>query len=159
MRDGLRTGFNTMIYNEEEIARIGRVAFSTARKRRKKVCSVDKANVLAVLPRCGAEVVTEVGGGVSRMWNLLHHLCGQRRHADRSAVPAQFDVIVTGEPLRRHPLRRSFRQITGSIGMLPSATLGAGNPGACTSPSTAPRPTSPGRARPTRIGDDLWPPP
>ena len=47
VRDGLRTGFNTMIYNEEEIARIGRVAFSTARKRRKIVTSVDKANVLA----------------------------------------------------------------------------------------------------------------
>lgn len=49
VRDGLRTGFNTMIYNEEEIARIGRVAFSTARKRRKKVCSVDRpSDVLAV---------------------------------------------------------------------------------------------------------------
>ena len=60
VRDGLRTGFNTMIYNEEEIARIGRVAFSTARKRRKKVCSVDKANVLAV-SRVWREVMIEVG--------------------------------------------------------------------------------------------------
>ena len=60
VRDGLRTGFNTMIYNEEEIARIGRVAFATARKRRKKVCSVDKANVLAV-SRVWREVMIEVG--------------------------------------------------------------------------------------------------
>ena len=136
VRNGLRTGFNTMIYNEEEIARIGRVAFSTARKRRKKVCSVDKANVLAV-SRVWREVMIEVGKEFPDV--ELTHLYVDNAAMQLVRDPSQFDVIVTGN-LFGDILSDEASVITGSIGMLPSASL----------PSTAPRPTSPGRARPIR---------
>ena len=97
VRDGLRTGFNTMIYNEEEIARIGRVAFSTARKRRKKVCSVDKANVLAV-SRVWREVMIEVGKELPRR-GADPSLCGQCRHA----------VGARSFAVRRHRDRQPLR--------------------------------------------------
>lgn len=129
-----------MIYNEEEIARIGRVAFSTARKRRKKVCSVDKANVLAV-SRVWREVMIEVGKEFPDV--ELTHLYVDNAAMQLVRDPSQFDVIVTGN-LFGDILSDEASVITGSIGMLPSASLGTGNP-ACSSPSTAPRPTSPGR--------------
>ena len=125
VRDGLRTGFNTMIYNEEEIARIGRVAFSTARKRRKKVCSVDKANVLAV-SRVWREVMIEVGKEFPDV--ELSHLYVDNAAMQLVRDPSQFDVIVTGN-LFGDILSDEASVITGSIGMLPSASLGAGNPG------------------------------
>lgn len=125
MRDGLRTGFNTMIYNEEEIARIGRVAFSTARKRRKKVCSVDKANVLAV-SRVWREVMIEVGKEFPDV--ELTHLYVDNAAMQLVRDPSQFDVIVTGN-LFGDILSDEASVITGSIGMLPSASLGTGNPG------------------------------
>ena len=123
VRDGLRTGFNTMIYNEEEIARIGRVAFSTARKRRKKVTSVDKANVLET----------------SRMWREIVHRIGETEYpdveiedllVDNTAMqlinrPADFDVVVT-ENMFGDILSDEAAQITGSLGMLASASLGDG---------------------------------
>lgn len=125
VRDGLRTGFNTMIYNEEEIARIGRVAFSAARKRRKKVCSVDKANVLAV-SRVWREVMIEVGKEFPDV--ELSHLYVDNAAMQLVRDPSQFDVIVTGN-LFGDILSDEASVITGSIGMLPSASLGTGNPG------------------------------
>ena len=125
VRDGLRTGFNTMIYNEEEIARIGRVAFSTARKRRKKVCSVDKANVLET----------------SRLWrSVMHRLAEEYSDVEYEDVlvdnaamqlvrdPAQFDVVVT-ENMFGDILSDEASMITGSIGLLPSASIGDTAPG------------------------------
>lgn len=114
-----------MIYNEEEIARIGRVAFSTARKRRKKVCSVDKANVLAV-SRVWREVMIEVGKEFPDV--ELTHLYVDNAAMQLVRDPSQFDVIVTGN-LFGDILSDEASVITGSIGMLPSASLGTGNPG------------------------------
>ena len=110
---------------EEEIARIGRVAFSTARKRRKKVCSVDKANVLAV-SRVWREVMIEVGKEFPDV--ELTHLYVDNAAMQLVRDPSQFDVIVTGN-LFGDILSDEASVITGSIGMLPSASLGTGNPG------------------------------
>ncbi|MDD6087914.1 MAG: 3-isopropylmalate dehydrogenase [Desulfovibrionaceae bacterium] len=126
VRNGLRTGFNTMIYNEEEIARIAHTAFQTAQKRRKKVCSVDKANVLAV-SRVWREVVTEI----SRQYPdvELSHLYVDNASMQLVRDPSQFDVILTGN-LFGDILSDEAAVITGSIGMLPSASLGLpGTPG------------------------------
>ena len=124
VRDGLRTGFNTMIYNEEEIARIGRVAFSTARKRRKKVCSVDKANVLAV-SRVWREVMIEVGKEFPDV--ELTHLYVDNAAMQLVRDPSQFDVILTGN-IFGDILSDEASVITGSLGMLPSASMGAQAP-------------------------------
>ena len=93
VRDGKRTGWNTMIYNEDEIARIAHVAFQAAQKRRNKVCSVDKANVLDV-SRVWREVVIEV----SRQYPdvELSHLYVDNAAMQLVRDPSQFDVIVTG---------------------------------------------------------------
>lgn len=125
VRDGKRTGWNTMIYNEDEIARIAHVAFQAAQKRRNKVCSVDKANVLDV-SRVWREVVIEV----SRQYPdvELSHLYVDNAAMQLVRDPSQFDVIVTGN-LFGDILSDEASVITGSIGMLPSASLGTGNPG------------------------------
>ncbi|MCH5277898.1 MAG: 3-isopropylmalate dehydrogenase [Desulfovibrionaceae bacterium] len=125
VRDGKRAGWNTMVYDEEEIARIARVAFEAARKRRKKVCSVDKANVLDV-SRVWREVVMEVGRDYPDV--ELTHLYVDNAAMQLVRDPSQFDVIVTGN-LFGDILSDEASVITGSIGMLPSASLGAGNPG------------------------------
>ena len=125
VRDGLRTGFNTMIYNEEEIARIGRVAFSTARKRRKKVCSVDKANVLAV-SRVWREVMIEVGKEFPDV--ELTHLYVDNAAMQLVRDPSQFDVIVTGN-MFGDILSDEASMLTGTIGMIPSSSLGEGSRG------------------------------
>jgi 3-isopropylmalate dehydrogenase len=125
-RDGLRTAFNTMVYNEEEVRRIARVAFEAARKRSGRVCSVDKANVLAV-SRLWREIVTATHADEFPDVELSH------MYVDNAAMqlvrdPSQFDVIVTGN-LFGDILSDEASVITGSIGMLPSASLGAGGPG------------------------------
>ena len=124
-RDGLRTGFNTMIYTEEEIRRIAWVGFETARKRRRKVCSVEKRNVLET-SRLWREVVMEVHRDYADV-ELTH------MYVDNAAMqlvrdPSQFDVILTGN-IFGDILSDEASVITGSLGMLPSASLGASGPG------------------------------
>ncbi len=125
VRGGKRTGWNTMIYNEDEVARIAHVAFQAAQKRRNKVCSVDKANVLDV-SRVWREVVIEV----SRQYPdvELSHLYVDNAAMQLVRDPSQFDVIVTGN-LFGDILSDEASVITGSIGMLPSASLGSAQPG------------------------------
>jgi 3-isopropylmalate dehydrogenase len=118
---GVRTGINTMRYSEPEIERIGRVAFEAARKRRRKVCSVDKANVLETMA-LWREVMTRVGRDYPDV--ELRHL-----YVDAAAMalmrnPRQFDVMMFGDILSD-----AAAMLTGSIGMLPSASLGEGAKG------------------------------
>ncbi len=125
VEQGERAAFNTMVYRESEVRRIARVAFEAARKRRGKVCSVDKANVLDV-----SQLWREVVIATAREYpdvELTH------MYVDNAAMqlvrdPAQFDVIVTGN-LFGDILSDEASVITGSIGMLPSASLGASGPG------------------------------
>jgi 3-isopropylmalate dehydrogenase len=125
MRNGERVGFNTMIYAEHEIERIARTAFEAARKRRKKVCSVDKANVLDV-SQLWREVVIRTHADYPDV--ELTHMYVDNCAMQLVARPSQFDVIVT-ENLFGDILSDEAAIITGSIGMLPSASLGATNPG------------------------------
>ncbi len=125
VRDGKRVGYNTMIYDEEEIARIGHIAFQTAMKRNKKVCSVDKANVLAV-SRVWREVIMEVAAEYPEV--ELSHLYVDNAAMQLVRDPSQFDVIVTGN-LFGDILSDEAAVITGSIGMLASASLGKNDPG------------------------------
>jgi len=122
---GERSGFNTMRYSESEVERIGRVAFETARGRRRKVCSVDKANVLET-SALWREVMVRLGPEYPDV--ELSHL-----YVDAAAMalmrnPTQFDVIVTGN-IFGDILSDAAAMLTGSIGMLPSASIGAGRKG------------------------------
>ncbi|HLI13776.1 MAG TPA: 3-isopropylmalate dehydrogenase [Alphaproteobacteria bacterium] len=119
---GEREGVNTMRYRESEIARIAHVAFRTARKRRRKVCSVDKANVLETM-ELWREVVTEVGREYPDV--ELTHLYVDAAAMSLLRSPTQFDVIVTGN-LFGDILSDEAAMLSGSIGMLPSASIGAG---------------------------------
>ena len=125
MRDGLRTGFDTMLYNEEEVRRIAKVAFETALGRRKKVCSVEKSNVLET-SRLWREVVEETHRDYPGV--ELSHLYVDNTAMQLVRDPSQFDVILTGN-LFGDILSDEAAVITGSLGMLPSASLGAGGPG------------------------------
>ena len=122
---GEKRGVNTMAYSESEIDRIARVGFETAQKREGKLCSVDKANVLEV----------------SQFWRDRITLLAQEYpdvelshlYVDNAAMqlvrwPKQFDTIVTGN-LFGDILSDAAAMLTGSIGMLPSASLGASGPG------------------------------
>ncbi|SDF99356.1 3-isopropylmalate dehydrogenase [Desulfovibrio legallii] len=124
-RDGLRTGFNTMVYTEEEIRRIAWVGFETARKRRHKVCSVEKSNVLET-SRLWREVVMEVHRDYADV--ELSHLYVDNAAMQLVRDPSQFDVILTGN-IFGDILSDEASVITGSLGMLPSASLGASGPG------------------------------
>lgn len=121
VRGGKRTGFNTMIYDEDEIRRITHIAFKAAMKRRKKVCSVDKANVLDV-SRLWREVVIEVSKEYPEV--SLSHMYVDNAAMQLVRDPSQFDVIVTGN-LFGDILSDEAAVITGSIGMLASASLGS----------------------------------
>lgn len=119
--DGKPTAIDILTYNEEEIERIGRIGFETARKRNKKLCSVEKSNVL----------------DSSRLWKKVMHKLADEYHdvelsdmlVDNCAMqivknPSQFDVVVT-ENMFGDILSDEASMITGSIGMIPSSSLGA----------------------------------
>ena len=116
---GEREGFNTLVYRESEIARIANAAFEVARKRRKRVCSVDKANVLECT-ELWREVVTEVGKQYSDC--ELSHMYVDNAAMQLVRQPKQFDVIVTTN-MFGDILSDIAAMLTGSIGMLPSASL------------------------------------
>lgn len=118
---GEREGINTMVYREHEIERIAHVAFSAARKRQKRVCSVDKANVLEAT-ELWREVVTRVGKNYPDV--TLSHLYVDNAAMQLVRAPKQFDVMVTTN-MFGDILSDLASQLTGSIGMLPSASLDA----------------------------------
>jgi 3-isopropylmalate dehydrogenase len=122
---GEREGFNTMVYRESEVERIVRVAFTIARQRHRRVCSVDKANVLEV-----SQLWREVTERVARDYPEveLSHLYMDNAAMQLVRAPKQFDVIVTGN-LFGDILSDCAAMLTGSIGMLPSASLDAGGKG------------------------------
>jgi 3-isopropylmalate dehydrogenase len=117
--EGEREGFDTMRYRESEVRRIARVAFDAARKRAKKVCSVDKANVLET-SQLWREVVTEEAKAYPDV--ALSHMYVDNCAMQLVRTPKQFDVIVTGN-LFGDILSDEASMLTGSIGMLPSAAL------------------------------------
>lgn len=122
---GEREGFNTYRYSESEIRRVGKVAFELALKRHKKVCSVDKANVLeaTVLWR---EVMEEVAIDYPEV--TLSHMYVDNAAMQLVRAPKQFDVIVTGN-MFGDILSDEAAMLTGSIGMLPSASLNSDGKG------------------------------
>ncbi len=118
-KDGVREGFNTYIYNENEIRRIGKVAFETAMKRGKKLCSVDKANVLEVT-MLWREIIEDMSKDYPEV--ELSHMYVDNAAMQLIRQPKQFDVIVTGN-MFGDILSDAAAMLTGSIGMLPSASL------------------------------------
>jgi 3-isopropylmalate dehydrogenase len=122
---GEKRGVNTMAYTEAEIDRIGRVAFETAQKRRKKLCSVDKANVLEV-SQLWRDRIIQLASEYPDV--ELSHLYVDNAAMQLLRAPKQFDTIVTGN-LFGDILSDAAAMLTGSIGMLPSASLGSSGPG------------------------------
>ncbi|MBL1209705.1 3-isopropylmalate dehydrogenase [Geminocystis sp. GBBB08] len=122
---GEKRGVNTMVYSESEIDRIAKVAFETAQKRQKRLCSVDKANVLDVSQLWRDRVIkmSEQYPDVE-----LTHLYVDNAAMQLVRNPKQFDTIVTGN-LFGDILSDAAAMLTGSIGMLPSASLGSQSPG------------------------------
>ncbi|HXH03786.1 MAG TPA: 3-isopropylmalate dehydrogenase [Candidatus Competibacteraceae bacterium] len=119
VRGGERIGINTMIYTESEIRRIARVAFETARKRKRKLCSVDKMNVLETT-QLWRDVVEEVARDYPDV--ELSHMLVDNAAMQLVRNPKQFDVMVTGN-MFGDILSDEASMLTGSIGMLPSASL------------------------------------
>ncbi|MBE9208352.1 3-isopropylmalate dehydrogenase [Nostoc sp. LEGE 06077] len=122
---GEKRGVNTMVYSESEIERIGKVAFEAARKRSGKLCSVDKANVLEV-SQLWRDCITKLSAEYPDV--QLSHLYVDNAAMQLVRAPKQFDTIVTGN-LFGDILSDAAAMLTGSIGMLPSASLGASGPG------------------------------
>ena len=120
LADGTRKGFNTLIYTEEEIKRIARVAFEVARKRNNKLMSVDKANVLEVTG-LWREIVTDLHKEYPDV--ALDHMYVDNCAMQLVRAPKQFDVIVTTN-MFGDILSDEASMLTGSIGMLPSASIG-----------------------------------
>ena len=118
--DGIRTAYDSLVYNEKEIERIAVRAFQTAMKRKRKVVSVDKANVLES-SRLWRQVVRKVAKDYPHveLTDMLVDNCAMQLVKD----PGQFDVILT-ENMFGDILSDEASMITGSIGMLPSASLG-----------------------------------
>ena len=125
LENGERQGYDTMLYSEHEIERVARVAFDAARKRRKKVCSVDKANVLET-SGLWREVVSRVARDFPDV--ELSHMYVDNAAMQLVRAPKQFDVMLTGN-MFGDILSDEASMLTGSIGMLPSASLDAQNKG------------------------------
>ncbi len=119
LENGERQGYNTDVYSESEIRRIAHVAFQLAMQRNKKVLSVDKANVLEVT-ELWKEIATEVGKEYPEV--QLSHMYVDNAAMQLVRAPKQFDVIFTGN-LFGDILSDEAAMLTGSIGMLPSASL------------------------------------
>ena len=119
LENGEREGFNTYVYRESEIRRIAHLAFDLARKRGKRVCSVDKSNVLEVTV-LWREVMEEVGKEYPDV--ELSHMYVDNAAMQLVMSPKQFDVVVTGN-MFGDILSDAAAMLTGSIGMLPSASL------------------------------------
>ena len=124
-KSGIRQGFNTMVYDEDEISRIAHVAFRIARKRGAKLCSVDKANVLEV-----SELWREMVESVHTEYQdvSLRHMYVDNAAMQLVREPNQFDVVLTGN-LFGDILSDAAAMLTGSIGMLPSASLDSNDKG------------------------------
>ena len=122
---GERKGFNTLVYKESEIDRISRVAFDIAMKRGKRLCSVDKANVLEV-SELWREVVTKASADYPEV--ELSHMYVDNASMQLVKWPKQFDVMVT-KNMFGDILSDTAAMLTGSIGMLPSASLDANSKG------------------------------
>ncbi|WP_296223136.1 3-isopropylmalate dehydrogenase [Ralstonia sp. UBA689] len=122
---GAREGFDTMRYSEPEIRRIAHVAFQAAAKRGKKLCSVDKANVLETF-QFWKDIVTDVHKEYPEV--ELSHMYVDNAAMQLVKAPKNFDVIVTGN-MFGDILSDEAAMLTGSIGMLPSASLDANNKG------------------------------
>ena len=122
---GAREGYDMMHYSEPEVERIGRVAFEAARKRGKKVCSVDKANVLET-SQLWRDVMIRVGKEYPDV--ELSHMYVDNAAMQLVKAPKAFDVVVTGN-LFGDILSDEASMLTGSIGMLPSASLDKNNKG------------------------------
>ena len=120
--EGKRKAIDTLVYTEDEIERVARKAFEAAAGRKKELCSVDKANVLDS-SRLWRQVVTEVAKDFPevRLSNMLVDNCAMQLISN----PAQFDVILT-ENMFGDILSDEASMVTGSLGMLPSASLGEG---------------------------------
>jgi 3-isopropylmalate dehydrogenase len=123
--DGQRQGYDTLVYSESEIERIARVGFDIARKRSRRLCSVDKANVLetSILWR---EIVSDLAKEYPDV--ALSHMYVDNAAMQLVRAPKQFDVIVT-ENMFGDILSDAAAMLTGSIGMLPSASLAASGKG------------------------------
>jgi len=125
LENGEREGINTMRYSESEIRRIGRIAFDIAMKRNKKVCSVDKANVLETT-ELWRQVMIEIARDYPEV--ELSHMYVDNAAMQLVRAPKQFDVMVTGN-IFGDILSDEASMLTGSIGMLPSASLDEHNKG------------------------------
>ena len=123
--DGRRYGYNTYVYNEDEIRRIAHVAFKSAQMRNGKLCSVDKANVLEV-----TELWREIVSDVAKQYPEveLSHMYVDNAAMQLVRQPKQFDVVLTGN-MFGDILSDTAAMLTGSIGMLPSASLNSAGVG------------------------------
>ena len=125
LRENERVGFNTLVYSEVEIERIARVGFELAEKRSGKLCSVDKANVLEV-SQLWREVVSDLAADYPGV--ELSHMYVDNAAMQLVRQPKQFDVIVTGN-MFGDILSDVAAMLTGSLGMLPSASLASNGSG------------------------------
>ncbi len=125
LENGEAQGYNTLVYAESEIERIGRSAFEIARKRNGRLCSVDKANVLEV-SELWRQVMNRLAGEYSDV--ELSHMYVDNAAMQLVRAPKQFDVIVTGN-MFGDILSDAAAMLTGSIGMLPSASLDSNGKG------------------------------
>lgn len=119
LENGEREGYNTYVYSESEIERIGRIAFEMAQKRNRRVCSVDKANVLEAT-MLWREVMDRLAPEYPDV--ELSHMYVDNAAMQLVRAPKQFDVLVTGN-MFGDILSDAAAMLTGSIGMLPSASL------------------------------------